>query len=118
MGCRKGRPGQEIIQTETLPPPAGPCGGGGSGLSWGLGPRGPWGPTFPEPSMAGHRPAWRRRLSGLHQKSRAQGRFAIAEATPSPGELVVTLSGHVGLGELGELGRRYVGAIVPRSIRL
>ncbi|MFZ5588016.1 MAG: MlaE family lipid ABC transporter permease subunit [Thermodesulfobacteriota bacterium] len=53
--------------------------------------------------MAGHRPAWRRRLSGLHQKTCALGRFCIAEDRPSPDELVVTLSGHVGLNELGEL---------------
>ncbi|MFH1057405.1 MAG: MlaE family lipid ABC transporter permease subunit [Pseudomonadota bacterium] len=52
---------------------------------------------------AAHRPAWRRRLSGLHRKSCVLGRFCITEQSAGPGGLVVSLSGHVGLAELGEL---------------
>ncbi|MFH1035411.1 MAG: MlaE family lipid ABC transporter permease subunit [Pseudomonadota bacterium] len=49
------------------------------------------------------RPAWRRRLSGLHKKTPGKAGFSLALACEPPGEVRLTLAGRLDLAGLEEL---------------
>lgn len=71
--------------------------------------------------MLGPRPAWRRRLSGIHQVSCTQEGFCLAQTTPAPGRLELRLSGRLGLAEFNDLTRGLALALereAPRELVL
>lgn len=67
--------------------------------------------------MLGHRPAWRRRLSGIQQLSRTQEGFCLAQTASAPDRLELRLSGRLGLAEFNDLTRGLALALEREGLR-